>query len=425
MKLCLKRAASLLLCAVLLISIVGTSAFALEAEAYAGLPYKCYTYVGDSIAWGYGLDLSIDTKAAESVCLRVGGSYGDAVGKVLENNNCAEVYCSASSGARMSDFRMLIERGMGVENPYTYPDDWFGNRGAVRTRTLREKGNDICAWLSRSDLITVQVGINDLTGALVNSLAATGVLDLEKLTAISDVKTFEDYVLSALATVSEDPNLAGRAVSAFSGEIAGLRENSREVVRDIVALAPDTADILLVGYHDAAQCFRVIPGLDYSLLFDLVNAALVSLNDYYFEIAAEYGNVYFVSAPDADMIFSDGMPLTEALGNVSGILLGVHPDAEGQEYIAGRILDKLTEINTCRHENTVTKYGQSAGDVGYSGVTVCRDCGQILSAGKLDTPAGQVDVPENLLSYTLKNIDSAVKSTALRIAEFFSSIFGR
>lgn len=427
MKKTFKRIISLAMCAALLLGVMSISAFAISAEDYENVNYKCYTYIGDSISWGYGLDPSIDTKVASSVCLRVDGAFPDLVGKVLEQNSDAEVYSASSSGGRLCDFRMLLERGMGVEDPYTYPDDWFGTRSPVRTQTLRNMGNDICEWVSQSDLVTIELGINDITGTLVNSLSASGVIDLEKITSISGAEGVADYLKYALGSLREDPNVLAKVIVAFNNEIKSLRENANEVVKDVVELTPDDADILLVGYSNLVAGVRVLPDSEFSPLFDLVGAAFVSLNDYYVSIAAKYDNVYYVDCPDASVFFPVGTTVADLLKDPGGILLGLHPDAAGHEYIAQCVLDTLKEINGCRHTNTKVAWEsvKCASGFKYIGSTVCCDCGKVLDMGKLETPVGTFDIPANTVNYTIKSIGNAVSITVGKIANGISSIFGK
>ena len=422
-----KRAISLIMCVMLFVGVMSISAFAVSADDYNNLDYKYYTYIGDSIPWGYGLDLSLDTHEASSVCSRVDGAYPDLVGKVLEQNNGATVKSASSSGARLSDFRMLLERGMGVENPYTPAgSDWFGDRASVRTQTLREKGPEICEWVRNSDLVTVQVGINDITTTFVNALNASGVLDLSKITAISDMNSFMEYVVAALNSVKENPNILGKVIATFNSNIAGLRVNAAAVMKDVVELAPADADILVVGYHNVAKPVRVIPGSAFSPIFDMIGAAVVSLNDYYVQLAAQYGNVHYVNAPDATEFYQEGTLLTDALAHADGILLGLHPDAAGHEYIAQRVLDTLKDINTCPHSNvkTVAKSVKTTNGYEYTPTEVCADCGHVMSTGKITTPCGTVNVPFYTASYSIKSASNAVSSTVKAIGGIFS-IFGK
>lgn len=427
MKKALKRVLSLTMCAVLLFGALGISAFAEGSDEYANLPYKCYTYIGDSISWGYGLDTSIDTHVASSVCLRVDGSFADIVGKVLEENNDATVHCAASSGSRLCDFRMLLEAGMGMENPYAAADDWFGNRSPERTQTLRNMGDQICAWVSESDLVTFQGGINDITALLVNSVCASGLVDIDKITSISDLNSVIEYLQYALESVSKDPNVVGNIICAFNRELMGLRENAVEVVKDIVELAPDDADILIVGYSNLLAGLRVLPDTEFSPILNLVGDALVSLNDYYAAIAEEYDNVYYVDAPDASVFFPEGMLLTDALTDDRGMLLGLHPDAAGHEYIAQCVLKELKDINTCRHEHTKTvlQYVKATKGYGYAGVQVCSDCGKVVSMGKVVTPFGTFDVPEHTVNNIITNVGNAVASTVSKLISGISSIVKR
>ncbi|MDO4816433.1 MAG: SGNH/GDSL hydrolase family protein [Bacillota bacterium] len=419
-----KRSISLAMCAVLLFGVLGTAAFAEESKEYDNLPYKCYTYIGDSIPWGYGLNPDIETSDPNSVCLRVEGAYTDLVGKVLEENNGAAVHAAASSGSRLCDYRAALEKGMGVENPYNRTDDWFGNRTPERTELLRSKGEQMCAWISESDLISLQCGINDITALLVNTLCASGLVDINKITAIDDAEAVLDYLQFALSSLEADPNVLGNIISGFKSELTGIRENAAAVVGDVVEIAPEDADIVIVGYSNLLAGMRVIPGTDFSLIMDLIDTALVSLNDYYSSIADDYDNVYYVDAPDASVFFSEGMLITDAISDERGILLGLHPDAEGHEYIAGCVLDALKEINTCRHEHTKTvlERVKSTKGYGYMGVQVCTDCGKVVSMGKVVTPFGTFDVPEKTVNSIVVNIGNAVSSTLSRLINGICSI---
>lgn len=427
MKKTFKRIVSLAMCVVLLAGVMSISVFAANAEDYSNLPYKCYTYIGDSVSWGYGLDPSIETSDPSSIGRRNEGAFTDIVGKILEENNGAEVHSAASSGSRLCDYRAAIEGGMGVENPYNRTDDWFGNRTPERTQALRNKGSEFCSYISRSDLITFQLGLNDLTATLVNTACATGVVDLNKITAISDVDSVIDYIMFALGNLCKDPNVLGNVITAFNKEIMGLRENAAEIIKDIVTLAPEDADIVIVGYYNAAQALRIIPGSDYSAIGDFINTALVSLNDYYAGLAEQYDNVYFVAAPNAEEFYPEGTLLTEALTNASGILLGLHPNAAGHEYIAQCVLDGLKEINTCHHVHTknITQTINTASGYGYSSSEVCTDCGKILNMGKIITPAGDINVPTYTIHHAINSINTVVTSTAAKLINGISSLFGK
>ena len=97
------------------------------------------------------------------------------------------------------------------------------------------------------------------------------------------------------------------------------------------------------------QTLRVIGGTDFSMIFDIADAALVSLNDYYAALANEYGNVYYVDAPDAAIFYPEGTHLIDIVKDIKGFLYGVHPNHEGHAYIAGRVLDALRDLNDeCR-----------------------------------------------------------------------------
>ncbi|MBQ3261845.1 MAG: hypothetical protein IJH52_01585 [Oscillospiraceae bacterium] len=404
----MKKILSIVLCAVLLFSALGVQAFAVNAEEYAALPYQNYCYLGDSISWGYGLDPNMDNHNKFSIGTRVTGSFTDIIASVLEQNNNAVVHPAASSGSRLCDYRILLERGMGVENPYDRANDWYGNRHPERTEELRKSGEQVVNWVREADLITLQIGINDLTAAIVNALYATGLIDLDKIQqlSLSDPATLADYLTMALGNLQQSPDVLGNVIRTFNSEILEIRANAREVLKDIVTLAPE-ADVVIVGYHKAVQSLRIIPGTDFSAIFDIADAALVSLNDYYAALANEYSSVYYVDAPDAEIFYPEGTSLVDIVKDIKGFLKNAHPNHNGHVYIADRVLDALMSLNTvCRHEHTknVCETKQLACGVELVSTEYCTDCGAVIHWGKVVTPYATYTTP----SYTITNAVSTV-----------------
>ena len=332
------------LCSVLVLTSVG-AAFAADGKSYKNLPYTYYTYLGDSIPFGYGLVSQEASSDPYSVGTRVPNSYPDLVGDVLEDVNGAHIQPAACSGARLMDYRILLERGMGVENPYDRPSDWYGNRKAERTERLRGMGPEIVRWVQQSDLVSIQAGFNDITAALVNAAYATGIVDLNKLQGLSDADAVLDYLSFALNNLEKDPDLLGNFTRTFSEEMSEMFTNAYVVIKDLQLLAPNKADILLVGYNKAVASIRVIPGTDRSLLFDLVDEAIMAFDGYFAFLATQYDNVHYVHVPDAETVYPKGTTVFDMLKDTGGILLGIHANEAGHRYIADRILDTLQEIN--------------------------------------------------------------------------------
>ena len=78
-------------------------------------------------------------------------------------------------------------------------DDWFGNRAPERAQALLNSGAEVCEKLKGADLVTVQLGINDVAGAVISALKASGWLDLSKLTNVTGIDGVSSYVTSSLA----------------------------------------------------------------------------------------------------------------------------------------------------------------------------------------------------------------------------------
>lgn len=346
MKSMMKRMVAILLCTFLMVSVLSVSAFAISAKPYKGIQYKQYTYLGDSIPFGYGLVSKEVQHDPFSVGLRVEDSYPDLVADVLETNNKKlKVQPGASSGSRVCDYRILLERGLKVKDPYNVKDDWYGNRHPERTVKLREMGPEIVKWLSGSDLVTFQCGLNDITACLINAAYATGVVDLNAIQSLDGLQDVVNYLAFAFGNLQNDPVIIDNFLTVFAQEVAQLRQNIRVVMKELDQIAPDDADILVVGYHKAVQGIRVIPGTDRSFLFDVVDEVLMSFNSYYKTVAKQYDNIYYVDAPDADVVYPEGTTVFEWLSDTSFILAGVHPSAKGHQYIAKQVLKKLKEIN--------------------------------------------------------------------------------
>ncbi len=346
MKKTIKLIVSVLLSIALICSFLCVTAFATAGSKYSQLKYEQYTYLGDSISWGYGVDPNYDTGDPYNVGARVPGSFPDLVGKKLEKNCHTTVYPGASSGARFCDYRILLERGMGVKDPYNVTNDWYGARKPFRTERLRNMGPEICAELKKSDLVTIQLGINDITGALINAAYATGIIDLDLLESSPDLDEVLQYIAYALGNLKNDPIVLDNFILTFHQEIKTLRRNAREVIKDVVKLTPKKADIIVVGYHKAVQGLRVFPGTDYSLLFSIIDDGLATFNMFLESTTLNYSKAYYVDAPDASVVYPEGTSVVDiAKTDFSYFRKGVHPDKKGHQYIANQVLNKLVEIN--------------------------------------------------------------------------------
>lgn len=356
MRTTVKKITAIMLCLAMLIAAMSVSVFAGTVKGgkdYSGLKYKHYTYLGDSISWGYGLcDLS--PFAAENMFIRVKGSFGDIVGSVLEaNSDDVTVVSAACNGARLCEFRSALEKGMHVANPYVHEEDAFSARSIERSRRLvsRESGDYLVENLAKSDLITVTLGANDIAGCAIDAASKLEFLDLDKLGSLTDTKAKINYAFTAIQSIVKNTRQFKAFADTFMAEIKALNQNQKAVIRDIAKIAPN-ADILVVGYFVPMDTFRLIPGTDSSLLVELFGTVLTTFNDAYESIASEYSNVFYVDAPDASIFFEEGTLFTDALLTIVNdkdkFLLGIHPDAEGCKYIAGRVLDKLVQINANR-----------------------------------------------------------------------------
>jgi len=124
-----------------------------------------------------------------------------------------------------------------------------------------------------------------------------------------------------------------------------------------------------------------------------------------------------VDAPDADIFYDDGTSLVDILKNVDGFLYGVHPDAEGHIYIAEQVLNALNNIGKCPHANTHFERQSVKLPFGCELVSaeICSDCGEVVSAAKVETPAGNLRLPVLTIRNTMGSFRDAVNATLSRL----------
>ena len=328
-----KRAISFLLCLVLITGVFCASAFALDADKYKNIPYKGYTYIGDSIAWGFGLDRDKDPASADFVCSRETGAYGDLIGKLIEDRNGGVTYPAATSGARLCDYRMAIEAGMGKENPYVYNDWYSANRAPARSDKLRGMGDELCAWLRESDLISIQLGYNDVLAAPMFTLQDSGMMNDLMAALDSDMSAddFESFLKSEMKLYGLLGDYFKNLASVLLGGLDSFRVNTLALVKDINEVSGKNADIVLVGYYNPYNNLREFENSDLTPLLDAMTIAVSAMNDYYSEIADMYDNVYYVDAMDVSLFFPDGMLYSDAKADPDYMLYGAHPDPKGYE----------------------------------------------------------------------------------------------
>ena len=170
-------------------------------------------------------------------------------------------------------------------------------------------------------------------------------------------------------------------------------------------------DILLYNYGAGTLAQLTGGTLGFTALlyifYDIADAALVSLNDYYAALANEYSSVYYVDAPDAEIFYPEGTSLVDIVKDIKGFLKNAHPNHNGHVYLADRVLDELMSLNTvCRHAHTknVCETKQLACGVELVSTEYCTDCGAVIHWGKVVTPYATYTTP----SYTITNAVSTV-----------------
>lgn len=340
-----KRIISLLLALVMLVGILGVSAFA----DHDVNQYEVYTVLGDSIPSGYGTD-AYYAMLPEGVHVRdgnlVSGTYDDIVAKAV---GAQTVNVCSHCGWRTTEF--LYEIGYpgyteptNAYSPY-YSSSFFRKAlDFLPASELDGEGERIRSSIETADLITVNFGTNDIYSfALTTAVTKfsilydkSGVLDIHGLGDLMEV--FGN--LLANANEMEYRSIIAEFVSAMETGFATFRSNWPLVIDAIRQLNPD-ADIVAVGVTspvtialDLFDKIHLDPYTLNDLLIDRVNYFLRTCDcaDEYTFVDVVGTEFYGVGALDTELLLAGDEDV-----KFSAIKM-VHPTEAGHVFMADRIL---------------------------------------------------------------------------------------
>lgn len=295
-----KRIISVLL-AVLMVASLSVSAFAanllgqkgdpVSLNPYHGRSYNNYLLMGDSVAEGFGLPGFDRTKRFT----RVEGSYGAYVADAVK----AKTYLPyAQDGFRSAEFRMLVDDSYnGDELTDTQiPEATDGYADSTKLKAERPQYQKA---VKDADLITIDVGFNDLWLPLVHaSRQFTVAIDYPKA-LLTWEKTFE--------------------------------ENYGALVQKIFELNPGVT-VVLVGSYNPCKHWS-FPAYTPIYVGKVLDVFFNQMNDYKKEVAGKYGNCHYADVSDVETIteYNDA------------IMVGFdpHPTEDGHRYMANQILATL------------------------------------------------------------------------------------
>ena len=366
-----KRIFAILMAFVMVLSISCISAFALYKD---NTEYAEYTFFGDSVTTAYGIPdyFVVKKKYTTAEGYRVKDSYADVIATGVGIEGEEKYHNEAHSGWRTSEVREIVDP--------TYNNDdgsaaqgiasVFGAQGAQKT--LEENRARIIAELKRSDLITLDIGSNDLQLPLILSLfTVMNPTASPDYTAWQIEKMLKEYgssveVINALAQAVALAHGAEFAIETISkAALTGLKkfqENYPVMMRKIREINPN-ATIVGIGFYNPFSNTRIHPSIPISI-GKLVDPVIQSMNLYISKLCPARDCYLYADAFNVTTIGT--VNLSDFLGGGSdgglfgseaanNFMLYIHPNVEGHAYIAKQVLDVLPE-HRIPHERVIKQH---------------------------------------------------------------------
>ena len=351
------RLLSLCLAIVLTAGLLAINGFAVSEKKYG-----VYTAIGDSIPAGYGLD-GFDTKSHE--CWN-GGIIADSYPVLLADELDTDVYNPMSRpGFRTVELRALLDDTYSGDE---YTTDMLLPTLQISAQEFSAYGAELTEAIKSSDLITLELGSNDIFTYAVMSMEAyiakqQGVDKTELSEARSYMSNFEtlDKAFSKLMDMAKKLNVTAGAVSLFTADMmkgyVNFKINLPKCVKAIYALNPDV-ELLVVGMYNP---FRDVKLTDQSLL-KIGSAAdqFVGLMNVYMKTLCPYAYKYtYVDVTDAQ-VYQFSSVVSGEIPNE--LLKNVHPTVAGHRYIADQIIAALP-AGTASNSSSASAAGVATGAV--------------------------------------------------------------
>lgn len=252
MKKTMKRLIAVLVAVLTMTAVLSMSSFAATEQTVK--KYKVYTVLGDSVAAGYshpGYDMNHDYNKIEWNL--VPDTYPAIVGKAVKAKTIHQL---AHSGYRTTDLRALLcndydgDRMSPLRLPSTNNDARHMNYDQLNV--LRQAFQDD---IRNSDLITLNIGINDSTQPLMITMetltADFGILGAEMM-AVLDPFNFVKNTLNNLSTLMTDAVFYTALAEAELNSFRAFSENFDAIVYRIHELNPN-AKLVVIGLYNASE----------------------------------------------------------------------------------------------------------------------------------------------------------------------------
>lgn len=335
MKRTMKRLIAALVAVLTLTAVLSMSSFAATAKNVK--TYEVYTALGDSVAAGYshpGYDSNHDFNKIEWNL--VPNTYPDILSKAVKAET---VHQLAHSGYRTTDLRALLYNdynGDGM-SPLRLPsiNNDARHLNVDRLNVLRQAFQQD---ISESNLITLNIGINDSTQPLMITMetlmADIGVLG-NQAAALLDPFNYVKNTLNNLNTLVVDAQFYAALAQAELTSFRMFSENFDAIVSRIHELNPK-AKLIVVGLYNASENDTIPSGGIGIPIGDIFGSLYANMNNYmqngspyagmgYYTFVDTWGISSHMNDPESPMYRGDNHPTLKGHAQIAERILAVLP----------------------------------------------------------------------------------------------------
>jgi len=315
--------------------------------------------------------------------------YPNLVSSYYGLADAAHRYHGGHPGFRTNEVRYILDDSYSGDDYTNHPYFTLGY-GGYNLQTLNDMKASFRAALSKADLVTINLGSNDLMGyywfAVQEVLQYHSVDDAcyqQTLQAIEKAKQasseYEAVVrlLDYMSTLADYTELVKNVAERITELVLSYTSNWDKLMESILNTASGDAAIIVVGlYNPVGAAAQVSSGISDTAaeLLTTLKSPVVDLINAYMRSGCPYSSSYaFADVSDIDLAGSGD---------------GKHPGVVGHRYMADQIIQTINSTLPCTHGNTVLVNCRAAGKLtlGYSGDLVCADCGETVEKGHMTMP---------------------------------------
>ncbi len=328
-----KRVVSLVLVLVLSLSLLCVGASAATASNVK--QYGVYTCIGDSNAAGYALAEYTD------ICTRTPGAYHDLVASAVG----AELLQFGWGGFRTHEVRHMLDPDFEITD-WSYADNCAGK---VHKEDLDSRKEAYIQAVADADLITLNVGANDIFGAALGKAMLVLFAEDESnpiLTEIKEKLADGGGVAAALLKLMGYAESIGKGAEfllvladAMNQAYNEFDENWDAIIKSIYDRNPDVTLVVLSAINPFSN--TTLTENSVLKIGKLAEPVIMKLNRTMKTTSAYAGSYLYCDVTDTQL----GDLAIQQEDFWTAYLPAVHPTADGHAYIAEQILKLLPEAD--------------------------------------------------------------------------------